>query len=182
MSGADRLAAILWDGYLRAFETFSQGPPAVCFTESTERGFKFLVETRAYHPWGLIVDRDSVYDAGGGPIWYARPAEYQRLADLAPDLRPWRVRLDETSDWLEEREWRIVLEPVAGTLPGIPLSKLKLVGLVVGDPQWTGARLHDGKLLPPPWAAGVPLYCWNQSSSELEYLPPLSVRTAPGGA
>jgi hypothetical protein len=182
MSASDRLAAILWDGHLRAFETFSQGPPAVCFTESTLRGFKFLVEKRAYHPWGLIVGRDSVYDAGGGPIWHARPAEYQRLADLDPGLRPWRVRLDHTSDWLEEREWRIVPEPVPGTLPGIPLSRLKLVGLLVGDPQWTGARLHDGRLRPPPSAADVPRYRWNQSSGELEYLPPLATRAASAGA
>lgn len=79
MSAPERLASILWEGRPRAFVTFSQGDPAVCFTEATRPGFEFLVTQLAYQPWGLIVDRDSVYRAGGGPIWYARPTEYEAL-------------------------------------------------------------------------------------------------------
>lgn len=59
MSASDRLASILWEGHLRAFVTFSQGYPAVCFTEATRPGFEFLLTQRDYQPWGLIVDRDS---------------------------------------------------------------------------------------------------------------------------
>lgn len=72
MSPQERLESILWDEHLRAFVTFSGGDPAVCFTESTwHAGVKFLIDKRGYPPWGLVLGRDSVYAAGGAPVWYA---------------------------------------------------------------------------------------------------------------
>lgn len=165
------------------FPVFGGKDPVVCLTESTWSGFKFLVGKRGYQPWGLIIDRESVYRAGGGPVWYARSPEYDALGQLNPHLRSWAVELGRHSDWLEEREWRIVLESASELPPAIPLSKLKLVGLLVGDPQWTAPRpqlmrVENGQNEPehtlPPWASNVPRYRWDPSTAKLHALSPLS--------
>ncbi len=75
MAAPQRLASILWESRLRAFVTYSGGDPAICLTEVTLNGLNFLIRERHYQPWGLVFDRQSVYDAGGGPVWYARPDE-----------------------------------------------------------------------------------------------------------
>jgi hypothetical protein len=170
MTGSERLASILWEGRLLAFQTFSQGDPAACFTESTAAGLAFVLHNRPYRPWGLIVDRDSVYNAGGGPVWYARPAEHRRLQELNPRLRQWAVRLDAGSDWLEEREWRIAVDPANGSPSMVSLSNLKLVALLVGDPHWAPRRGHSL----PPAASGVLRFWWDSSSARLQALPPWS--------
>lgn len=111
MAAPRRLESILWESRLRAFVTYSDGDPAVCFTEATLSGLNFLIGRRNYQPWGLVFDRQSVYDAGGGPVWYARSEEYYSLMDLCRSgrisgrLQSWMVRLEPgSSDWLEERE------------------------------------------------------------------------------
>ena len=184
MSAPDRLASILWQGELLTFVTFSGGDPAVCFTEATLAGLQFMIKQRRYEPWGLMADRQSVYDAGGGPVWYARPEQYQALRQLDPRLRSWAVRLEPGSDWLEEREWRIVRSTTAPGQPlAVPLSRLRLVGLIVGDPSWTGARYEycvaaaTGQLtwgsFFPPLAAGLPRWWWNPAHAQFQLLPPL---------
>jgi hypothetical protein len=61
-------------------------------------------------PWGVILWRQWVYAVDGGPVWYARSKQYERLT---PDLLPWAVQFntDPTvarhNDWVHEREWRI---------------------------------------------------------------------------
>ena len=113
MTAQQRLESILWQGKLWGFTTFSGGVPAVCFTEATLNGLNFMIGRRFYRPWGLVFDRQSIYDAGGGPVWYARPDEYQFLRGLCESgqvdsrLQSWLVRLDGSSDWLEEREWAL---------------------------------------------------------------------------
>jgi hypothetical protein len=168
MKPPERLASILRDGRLLAFETYSKGDPAVCFTESSWPGFKFLMRKCAYEPWGLMVARRSVEDVGGGPVWYARPKQYWALNGLDPRLRSWAVRLDRGSSWLKEREWRIVPDPASGPWRGVPLSELRLAGLLVGDPQWPGTE-HSFT----PCVAGVPRFWWDPSSAQLQRLPPL---------
>jgi hypothetical protein len=69
MSAPDRLACILWQQQLRAFVTFSLGDPAVCFTEAKDEGLRFLIQRGKYEPWGLLFDRQNVYEVGGGPVW-----------------------------------------------------------------------------------------------------------------
>jgi hypothetical protein len=174
MTAQQRLESILWQGKLWGFTTFSGGVPAACFTEATLNGLNFMIGRRLYWPWGLVFDRQSIYDAGGGPVWYARPDEYQFLRGLCESgqadrrLQSWLVRLDGSSDWTEEREWRIPLltEPYE---PALQLQALSLNALLVGDPDWSPA--HSGLL--PQIVAGVPRWWSNPADGLLYSLPPL---------
>jgi hypothetical protein len=83
MAAPQRLASILWESRLRAFVTYSGGDPATCLTEATLNGLNFLIGRRNYQPWGLVFDRQSVYDAGGGPVWYARSDEYYSVRQIS---------------------------------------------------------------------------------------------------
>jgi hypothetical protein len=191
MAAPQRLESILWESRLRAFVTYSGGDPAVCLTEATLSGLNFLIGRRSYQPWGLVFDRQSVYDADGGPVWYARPDEYYSLKDLyrsgkiSSRIQSWLVRLEPgSSDWLEEREWRIPLSAAAAAEPALPLQALRLVALLVGDPNWsptrvgwgvspvTGAPFH-GPIV-PSLLAGVPRWWWNPTEGKLNQLPALA--------
>lgn len=184
LGAADRLTSILQGQQLQAFTTFSGGNPAVCFTESTLPGIEFLLKNRGYRPWALVFDRQGVYDSGGGPVWYTRPAEYAKLEQLGdPALQSWTVRLDPGSDWLEEQEWRIpVIPPGYGLTPAVSPLTLNLVALIVGDPYWNGAQEREyfdeqgyptrGLFLPhlPP---RLPRWHWNAQRQCLEDVGPL---------
>lgn len=167
-----RLESILWQGSISAFVTFSGGNPAVCMTETKFDGLKFLIRDRGYEPWGLVFSRQGVYDAGGGPVWYTRPAEY---AQLSPAQRSWAVRLDPGSDWLEEREWRVPRPPrLDNEPPKIPLISLGLEALIVADRTWNCTRLFpfgtkDGQpagLYQPLNFHRIPRFWWNPTSQE----------------
>lgn len=182
MSGPDRLASILWQQRLRTFVTYSGGDPAVCFTEAMEAGLKFMIQQQGYEPWGVMFDRQSVYNVGGGPVWYTRQAQHQMLMQLDPCLRSWAVRLDAPdSDWRWEREWRIVRPSASGQ--AVALSELRLAGLLVGDPSWTGVRYAYcvaaatgqptwGNFF-PPLPPGLPRGWWNPTTAQIQWLPPL---------
>lgn len=94
MAAPQRLASILWESRLRAFVTYSGGDPAICLTAATLHGLNFLIGRRHYQPWGLVFDRQSVYDAGGGPVWYARPDEYYSVRQISSRVQSWLVRLE----------------------------------------------------------------------------------------
>lgn len=179
-----RVESILWESQLRAFVTWSGGDPAVCFTEATVQGLEYLIREVGYAPWGIVFDRQSIYDQGGGPVWYARAEEYQAIRDLGSRAQAWRVRLEAgQSDWLEEREWRIPVVFEVGPEPAVPLVSLKVVALLVEDANWSPLRLAwipdpaDGhvKELPalPAVLRGVPRWWWNPMTRRLESLPPL---------
>ena len=59
---------------------------------------------------GVILWRQWVYAVEGGPVWYARSKQYERLT---PELLPWAVQFNTDitvarhNDWVHEREWRI---------------------------------------------------------------------------
>lgn len=181
MSAPDRLESILWDRGLRTFVTYSGGDPAVCFTEARQAGLEFLIQKRGYEPWGLLFDRQSVYDAGGGPVWYARPEQQQMLKQLDPRLLSWAVRLDPGSDWLHEREWRIARPAMIS--PAVGLNELRLAALLVGDPSWNGVRYAycvaaaTGQprwdYFLPPLPPGLPRAWWNPTTAQIQWLPPL---------
>jgi hypothetical protein len=183
MSAQRRLEEILWSGTIKAFVTYSQGDPAVCMTETKKAGLDFLIRDRYYEPWALIFQRQNVYDAGGGPVWYARPEEYSTLGRVDPKLRSWAVRLDPGSDWLEEREWRVP-RPMApfGGAPSIPLAELGLVGLIVGDLGWTAGRYlatgtSDGRppgIYLPAAIQGLPRFLWNPTTRQLDLYGPVA--------
>jgi hypothetical protein len=183
LTPCERLESILWEGQLRAFVTYSGGDPAVCFTEATVAGLKFLLRHRGYQPWGLLIERQTVFDAGGGPVWHARQEQCRMLSELDSRIRSWVVRFDSGSDWLEEREWRIVRDARADSPPVIRLNELRLLALLVGDEKWTGARIANcvpvggsqarrGTYF-PPGVGGVPRWRWNPVTADLESLPPL---------
>lgn len=181
----DRLSTILWENQLRAFVTFSGGDPAVCFTETTVQGFQFYLGRRLYEPWGLIFTRQSIYSAGGSPVWHARPEQFtelcQRNMSATTQLRSWAVRLGENSDFLEEREWRIVRAPTPNTTPAISLNELELFGLIVGDPMWVPIRTGwmqsvTGQLTWgnwfPPVIRGLQRWWWNPQAQHLQAIGP----------
>lgn len=151
-------------------------------TEATLAGLEFLIRRRSYQPWGLVFDRQSIYDAGGGPVWYARPDEYGQLRQ-SMQLRSWAVRLEPgSSDWLEEREWRVPLS-YADHPHGLPLFTVRLVALLVGSQDWRPIRpavfpspvtgQPEWQPALPPTVARVPLWWWNQNTSTLYSSPPL---------
>ena len=178
---------------LRGFVPFSGGYPSVGLTESTPRqGLPFLIRDRGYHPWGLVFDRQSVFDAGGGPVWHARLDQWNKIKQLNdPDLRSWALRLDPASDsdWLEEREWRIPRPPIpdqSSAPPScvVPLRELGLVALLVGNPSWNGVRvtnaiavatgqLTHGLFFPLVLPPGLPRWWWNPTVGQIQALHPL---------
>jgi hypothetical protein len=183
MVASQRLASILWESRLRAFVTYSGGDPAICLTEATLNGLNFLIRERHYQPWGLVFDRQSVYDAGGGPVWYARPDEYYSVGRISGRVKSWLVRLEPgSSDWVEEREWRIPVS--AAPEPALPLQALRLVALLVGDQNWlptrvgwalspvTGLQVY-GPTVPGP-LAGIPRWWWDPAARQLYQLPALA--------
>jgi hypothetical protein len=188
----ERLENILWNQALHGFVPFSGGYPSVGLTESTPwQGLQFLIRDRGYHPWGLVFDRQSVFDAGGGPVWHARLDQWNKLKQLSdPDLQSWALRLDPASqsDWLEEREWRIPRPPVpdqSSNLPScvVPLLELGLVALLVGNQTWNGARVTDAVapatgqvthgLFYPVLPPGLPRWWWDPIARQIQVLPPL---------
>jgi hypothetical protein len=185
MAAPQRLTSILWESRLRAFVTYSGGDPAVCLTEATLNGLNFLIRERHYQPWGLVFDRQSVYDAGGGPVWYARPDEYYSVRQISDRVRSWLVRLEPgSSDWLEEQEWRIPVSAATAPEPALPLQALRLVALLVGDQTWSPAR--DGWALSratggqvygpiiPGLLADIPRWWWDPAARQLYRLPALA--------
>jgi hypothetical protein len=185
MTAPQRLSSILWESRLRAFVTYSGGAPAICLTEATLHGLNFLIGRRHYQPWGLVFDRQSVYDAGGGPVWYARSEEYYFVRRMSSRVQSWLVRLEPgSSDWLEEQEWRIPLSMTVTPESALPLQTLRLVALLVGDQNWSPIRLGwatspvtGGQVYGPTVPSlliGVPRWWWDAAAGQLYQLPALA--------
>lgn len=130
-SPAERLSSILWDGTLYGQVPYGGTLQAVSLSEASPDHVSWLVNARGFPPWGLIVGRQAVYDAGGGPVWYARRDQYEALRGTP--AAEWTVRYEATPDrrsgWTHEQEWR---------LHGAQLDLRALVpiGVLVGDPGW----------------------------------------------
>lgn len=153
MSEADRLTNILWEGMLRGSRPFGAANRMVCFSESPIEHLLWLLRDRAFPSWALLFSRQWVYDFDGGPVWYAREAQYRTLT---PEQRDWAMRFDAyNSDWLHEREWRIPVRPGFG---GLQVTAETIVSVVIGEPGWkpwryvlepTGRSVHvPGGLAP----------------------------------
>ncbi|MFI5591681.1 hypothetical protein ACIA5G_41990 [Amycolatopsis sp. NPDC051758] len=172
MPPQDRLTSILWDGMLRGSPPFGAANPMVCFSESPVRHLHWLLGERSFPPWALLFSRQWVYNFGGGPVWYARDAQYRTLS--APEL-DWAVRFEAySSDWLHEREWRIPVQPGYG---GLRVTSADVQVVIVGEPdwqpwrqvrEWTGSMLDEyGQ--PSPYGQEPEMYpqwrlspLWNQ--------------------
>jgi hypothetical protein len=142
----ERLDQILWEQRLLGFPPFGAAfdQPMICLSESPPNHLQWLLGTRGWKPWGLIFQRQYVYDVGGGPVWSVRSPQFDTLS---PDQKRWAVRFDTTpekrSDWLFEREWRIP-RPVDD--PALLLTTANLVGILIGDPSWRPSvrEVHTG--------------------------------------
>jgi hypothetical protein len=143
-----------------------------------------LIGNLGYAPWGLVFDRQSIYDAGGGPVWYPRADEYEALKALGSRVRAWTVRLDAgSSDWLEEREWRIPVALDEGQDPAVWLPNLRLIAVLVEDVNWSPLRLairpdpatgaQDYGPALPAVLQNVPRWWWNPTTRGLAALPAL---------
>jgi hypothetical protein len=119
-----RLAEILAQGRIRAFETFGSDAPVVCLTESVRVAVLRLIAEGRYTPCGIGFDKDFVFAQGGGPAFYVRGDEWPAVVALPQSLRCRAVRFwpgselepgDGSflpshlgrSEWLHEREWRV---------------------------------------------------------------------------
>ncbi len=141
----ERMVRILIEGRLRATKVFGSSYPVLCFSEPSESARRVMLrdgvvtERGPYAPWGLILDRAQLIDAGARPVLYLSSDEMELTDDLPTRLRNRRVRYDPgSSDWLHEREWRICYRPVDS--PYLELTRGLVVGVIVGKRGW----------LPPP--------------------------------
>lgn len=178
MPPPDRLKAILWEGGIRGFPPYGATEPVVSFTESRAEGLAYLIREKSWAPWGIVLDRDSVFQAGGGPVWYVRGDRWQDLWGQGPGwVKSWAVKLQPgEAEWLHEREWRV---PV----PYLAISQPQVRAVVVGNPNWSpGTRTVVGlndltgrpglREEPPPLTYSAPRWCWNAAESRFYVLPP----------
>jgi hypothetical protein len=132
MRPAERLIAILWSGCIYGSVPF--GPPTqhcVCFSEASEDHVSWLVKERRFPGWGLLFDKQVIFELGGGPVWYARHDQADAVAGMP--AAEWIVRYDTRpgarSDWTHEQEWRL-------HTPCLSLSGAGVQGVLVEDPAW----------------------------------------------
>ena len=139
-----RLVRILRSGELLASTTYGTTGPVACFSELSDAALQVLLTTGfttrgPYLPWGILVYRERLLDAGAGPVWYMSNAELSATSDLPSAMKDRRVRFEPGhSDWLHEREWRLCWGVEEPTPARLPLADL-LAGVVVGTQGWEAA-------------------------------------------
>jgi hypothetical protein len=142
--------AKLFDGILtaceiKAFRVFFGWDQIVCFTECTPAGVSAMVRDR-YRPWGIAFSKDFVFKRGGGPAFYVRGDEWDDVYQLPPRLRSRCTKfwpgaspeegesmdpvLSVGSEWLPEREWRVL---GLGDPPSFQFDPDDVAFIVVGD-------------------------------------------------
>jgi hypothetical protein len=144
-----RLETILREARILAFPVFGGYDPVVSFTECTPAGVSTLVVQGRYLPYGIGFSKDFIFAHGGGPAFYVRGDQYHLVESLPPPLRAMATRfwpgvirdsIFETvprfqtteSQWLIEREWRIM---GAGEPPGLKFHPTDVSFLVLPDAQ-----------------------------------------------
>lgn len=191
MHPADRLANILWEENIRGSVAFGMARPSISFSEASFAHLAWLITHRGFPSWGIVLSRQGLYDRGGGPVWYARPEEYEKAAGTP--AADWAVRFETTpgrrSDWMHEQEWRLHVET-------LPVREAGLFAVLVGNPEWAPARwetlptgnfldsngtptqgptgqpeLHSQWWVPAIWAGLLRLWL-NPRSGLVEPLPP----------
>jgi hypothetical protein len=159
MPAEERLAGILDEGRIRGFPPYQRGlSPVVCFTESTQVGLDHLIGERGFEPWGLVFAKTTVLAWGGGPVWYARPAQH---ALIPRELRHWAVETDPGRvDWRHEREWRV---PATGSPPAIRFTPADVHAVIVGEFAWQAGDDDDE----PMWARSLRRWYWHGKEKRL---------------
>lgn len=115
MTPHERLSRIVPDAAINAYPPYGCRTPVVSFTEAVRSSLEALLFAEQFQPWGLVFNKSVVYREGGGPVWYARDDLWAAIPDplhawavrtTAPDGRGARI-----SQWMHEREWRVVPGP-----------------------------------------------------------------------
>ena len=180
LSATQRLESILWNRTILCRGTFGAPSPVVCFSEATNAGLNHLIGTLGYQPWGIVFPCQLVYDREGGPVFHYRPDEWDaHLAALPDRLRARFIRFEAgKSEWLWEREWRVVFEQGA---PGFEFGLEDVVALIVGDPDWPplepdpayailGEDIAAQVLVRPVWLPNCERWWWNPRRGALEVI------------
>lgn len=178
LSAEERLSSILQHRAIWSSQPFGTAAPVVCFSEATTQGLDHLIGAVAYRPWGIVFDRQLIYDARGGPVFHLRTEEWPQIADLPHRLRALFIRFEAgISEWLWEREWRVVCEDE----PEFAFDTEDVVALIVGRRGWPPeepdrmyAPLGDDALQmtlgPPDWMPDCERWWWNPRRERLEVL------------
>lgn len=146
-SAEDRLVSILHRGVLRGSVTHWTDRPVACFSEITEEARRAMLRDGLhrgpYPPWGVMLDRAKLVELGARPALYVSRMEYDQMRVEMPARTHNRCVVYEPrplygrpTDWLFEREWRLVFDAM-GT-PELDLTQEGLVtGVITGTPGWT---------------------------------------------
>lgn len=141
----DRLQSIITERRLRGSgEKIRGGFFCVCFTEaplpSLQHGLVNPLAYSRYSPFGIIFDKQWIFERGGRPVIYQSDAEFDDL----PDSMKWRhVRYEPLAnppiDFTWEREWRLRSNSVQFS----PSD----TGIIVPDRSWAEriGRDHEGE-------------------------------------
>jgi hypothetical protein len=166
MSYPERLFdGVLESGEIRAFRVFFGWDEVVCFTECTPAGVAAMIRDR-YKPWGVAFTKDFVFKRSGGPAFYVRGDEWDDVYQLPPRLRArctkfWPGATPDTgeafdpalgveSQWLPEREWRVL---GAGDPPSFQFDPDDVAFVVVGD--WESASDKYPTVVVDKWSGAI---------------------------
>jgi hypothetical protein len=135
----------------------------VCFTESTQAGLNYLFSERGYPAWGVVFRKETILEAGGGPVWYARQRQWDALD---PGVKSWAVRTEPgQADWFHEREWRV---PALGRAATFTFQPYEVHAVIAAEVIWPGGPSDgDGGFIEPSWAAGAPRWWWSPRGRRL---------------
>jgi hypothetical protein len=178
MTPEERLSEILCTRTWKGFPPFGagrgsdRGEPCLCLSETTTEHLAYLIDFRAFQPWGLVFTRERVYRRGGGAVAYVPRHVHDHMRNLW--LGHWAVPLDEKSMWMHEREWRI---PLGSKLQALTLPSGCLQGILVADADWrpakvptsqaeTGSDEPVGMDYPPLWRE-TPIWVWDSKTKGL---------------
>ncbi|MFZ3475776.1 hypothetical protein ACODT3_40410 [Streptomyces sp. 4.24] len=184
----ERLDSILGAGSIRGFPPFGVSQTrCVCFSESPPSHLAHLITERGFAPWGVVATRSQVIGVGGGSVAYV-PSRVRSQFEAA-GLGHWAVRVDDDSQWMHEREWRIPLVRPDGKRAG-GLAPTSLAAILVGDAHWRptpitawvhgadGTQAHPEEPgavpvrgeLPALWL-NTPIWVWDQNISKVRVHP-----------
>ncbi|MGA7229098.1 MAG: hypothetical protein WBZ45_12915, partial [Acidimicrobiia bacterium] len=82
-----------------------------------------------------------VFDRGGGPVFHVRGDEWPNIRGLPERFRSRFIRFQPgESEWVEEREWRIVFDDGD---PGLTFESREVAALIVGDADWPDRAMDE---------------------------------------
>lgn len=185
MTPRQRLDSIISDRALIGHAVPGADQPVVCLSESNRTHAAALLSGADFAGWAVVLDRQWIWDAGGGPVWYVRDDRWATvLSSLDPEMHSWLVRTKpNNSDWLHEHEWRVPC--MDGDLR---LEAAGVRGFLVSDSAWEPPTQTDHVLDPvtgnlvlgevtPQWTVGIPVHMWD--GTKLAELGPIQRREVP---